>query len=67
MLIAESPRFPALADRYHEEIHRPCIALLQRAIQRDTVNVVICRLRYQLATVSAGQPAGADSSQPGAL
>ena len=34
MLIAESPRFPALADRYHEEIHRPCIALLQRAIQR---------------------------------
>src|SRR5580704_17434449 len=34
MLIAEAPRFPALADRYHEEILRPCIALLQRAIQR---------------------------------
>src|ERR1700732_4655187 len=34
MLIAESPRFPELADRYHEEIHRPCIELLQRAIQR---------------------------------
>jgi AcrR family transcriptional regulator len=34
MLIAEAPRFPALADRYHEEIHRPCIALLQRTIQR---------------------------------
>jgi AcrR family transcriptional regulator len=34
MLIAEAPRFPELADRYHEEIHRPCIELLQRAIQR---------------------------------
>jgi AcrR family transcriptional regulator len=34
MLIAESSRFPALADRYHEEIHRPCHDLLQRAIQR---------------------------------
>ena len=31
--------------------------ILQRAIQRDTVNVVVCRLRYQLATVAA--PAGA--------
>jgi amino acid transporter len=26
--------------------------ILQRAIQRDTVNVVVCRLRYQLATVA---------------
>jgi AcrR family transcriptional regulator len=34
MLIAEASRFPALADRYHEEIHRPCLDLLQRAIQR---------------------------------
>jgi len=34
MLIAEASRFPALADRYHEEIHRPCMELLQRAIQR---------------------------------
>jgi AcrR family transcriptional regulator len=34
MLIAEAPRFPALADRYHEEIHRPCMDLLQQAIQR---------------------------------
>jgi AcrR family transcriptional regulator len=34
MLIAEAPRFPELADRYHEEIHRPCIELLKRAIQR---------------------------------
>jgi AcrR family transcriptional regulator len=34
MLIAEASRFPALADRYHEEIHRPCHDLLQRAIQR---------------------------------
>jgi AcrR family transcriptional regulator len=34
MLVAEAPRFPALADRYHEEIHRPCMDLLQQAIQR---------------------------------
>jgi len=34
MLIAEASRFPALADRYHEEIHRPCMELLQQAIQR---------------------------------
>jgi amino acid transporter len=27
--------------------------ILQRAIQRGTVNVVVCRLRYQLATVAA--------------
>jgi AcrR family transcriptional regulator len=33
MLIAEAARFPALADRYHEEIHRPCLDLLQQAIQ----------------------------------
>jgi len=34
MLIAEASRFPALADRYHEEIHRPCEELLKRTIQR---------------------------------
>jgi AcrR family transcriptional regulator len=34
MLIAEAPRFPELSDRYHEEIHRPCFALLERTIQR---------------------------------
>src|ERR1700733_10220110 len=34
MLIAEAPRFPELADRYHEEIHRPCMELLKQAIQR---------------------------------
>jgi AcrR family transcriptional regulator len=34
MLIAEAPRFPALADRYYEEILRPCLDLLKRAIQR---------------------------------
>jgi hypothetical protein len=28
-------------------------SVLQRAIQRDTANVVICRLRYHLATVAA--------------
>jgi AcrR family transcriptional regulator len=34
MLIAEASRFPALADRYHEEIHRPCMDMLSRIIQR---------------------------------
>src|SRR5215469_2848560 len=34
MLIAEAPRFPALTDRYFEEIHRPCMELLMQAIQR---------------------------------
>jgi AcrR family transcriptional regulator len=34
MLLAEAPRFPALVDRYHEEIHRPCMDLLEQAIQR---------------------------------
>src|ERR1700730_5129771 len=34
MLIAEASRFPALADRYHEEIHRPCLDMLRQAIQR---------------------------------
>jgi AcrR family transcriptional regulator len=34
MLIAEAPRFPALADRYHDEIHQPCMQMLQHAIQR---------------------------------
>jgi len=34
MLIAEASRFPALADRYHQEIHLPCMDLLTRTIQR---------------------------------
>jgi AcrR family transcriptional regulator len=34
MLIAEAPRFPALADRYYDEILRPCLDLLRQAIQR---------------------------------
>jgi AcrR family transcriptional regulator len=34
MLIAEAPRFPELADRYHQEILRPCLDMLRQAIQR---------------------------------
>ena len=34
MLIAEAPRFPELADRYYEEILRPCLDMLKKAIQR---------------------------------
>jgi amino acid transporter len=42
-------------------LHNQRGSVLQRAIQRDTVNIVICRLRYQLATVSVDQPAGVSS------
>jgi hypothetical protein len=38
-------------------LHNQRGSVLQRAIQRDTVNIVIGRLRYQLATVSADQRA----------
>ncbi len=34
MLIADAPRFPELADRYHDEILRPCLEMLRAAIQR---------------------------------
>jgi AcrR family transcriptional regulator len=34
MLIAEAPRFPELADRYHDEILRPCLEMLKLAVQR---------------------------------
>lgn len=34
MLIAEAPRFPELADRYHQEILRPCLDMLRQAIAR---------------------------------
>jgi AcrR family transcriptional regulator len=34
MLIAEAPRFPELADRYHQEILKPCLEMLRQAIQR---------------------------------
>jgi AcrR family transcriptional regulator len=34
MLIAEASRFPELADRYHQEILRPCLDMLRLAIQR---------------------------------
>ena len=34
MLIAEASRFPKLADRYYDEILRPCLDMLRQAIQR---------------------------------
>jgi amino acid transporter len=39
--------------RWQWILHNQRGGVLQRAIQRGTVNVVICRLRYQLATVSS--------------
>jgi hypothetical protein len=43
-------------------LHNQRGAILQRAIQHGTVNVVVCRLRYQLATVSAGATTSAATS-----
>jgi AcrR family transcriptional regulator len=34
LLIAEGPRFPALTDRYHQEILKPCMEVMERAIHR---------------------------------
>jgi amino acid transporter len=53
------------AHRWQWILHNQRGGVLQRAIQRDTVNVVICRLRYQLSTVAADQPAGVGSGPPG--
>jgi amino acid transporter len=39
-------------------LHNQRGIVLQRAIQRGTTNVVICRLRYRLAAVAAAQPEG---------
>ncbi len=44
-------------------LHNQRGVLLQRAIQRGTVNVVVCRLRYQLATVSAHTEAAAPADE----
>jgi amino acid transporter len=54
------------AHRWQWVLHNQRGGVLQRAIQRDTVNIVICRLRYQLSTVAADQPAGVASSPPAA-
>jgi amino acid transporter len=75
--IVEYLRATEAEDRYHRLVvlipevrparwwqwilHNQRGVLLERAIQRCTVNVVICRLRYQLTTVAAHPP-----SPPGA-
>jgi amino acid transporter len=42
---------------WHRVLHNQRGFVLEQAIQRGTRNVVICRLRYQLATVVGGEPA----------
>ena len=44
-------------------LHNQRGVILQRAIQRGTVNVVVCRLRYQLATVAAHAEAAAPADE----
>jgi len=41
-------------------LHNQRGLVLERAIERGTVNVVICRLRYQLGTISAQADSGVD-------
>jgi amino acid transporter len=53
------------AHRWQWILHNQRGGVLERAIQRGTVNVVICRLRYQLATVTSGAaPSSGSSSGP---
>jgi amino acid transporter len=54
------------ARRWQWILHNQRGGVLQRAIQRGTTDVVIGRLRFQLATVSAGQPAEVSTSPPAA-
>ncbi len=44
-------------------LHNQRGVILQRAIQHGTVNVVVCRLRYQLATVAAQTEATAAADE----
>jgi amino acid transporter len=50
------------AHRWQWILHNQRGGVLQRAIQRGTVNVVICRLRYQLAMVAADAAPSSGSS-----
>jgi amino acid transporter len=50
------------AHRWQWILHNQRGGVLERAIQRGTVNVVICRLRYQLATVTTGAVPSSGSS-----
>ncbi|MGO9078125.1 MAG: APC family permease [Streptosporangiaceae bacterium] len=46
------------ARRWQAILHNQRGFVLERAIQRGTVNVVICRLRYRLSAVAGSQLAG---------
>jgi amino acid transporter len=52
------------AHRWQWVLHNQRGGVLERAIQRGTVNVVICRLRYQLATVT-GEAVPSSASSDG--
>jgi hypothetical protein len=44
------------ARPWHRLLHNQRGFVLEQAIERGTKNVVICRLRYQLATVASDPP-----------
>jgi amino acid transporter len=53
------------AKPWHRVLHNQRGFVLEQAIQRGTDNVVICRLRYRLSSVAAGEgPSGAAPSGP---
>ena len=53
------------ARPWQQILHNQRGFVLERAIQRGTVNVVICRLRYRLETLSASPPGAEAGSDPG--
>jgi len=56
------------AHPWQRALHNQRGFVLEQAIHRGTENVVICRLRYRLAAVSAdGSQPGGDGARPGAL
>jgi amino acid transporter len=53
------------ARPWQQILHNQRGFVLERAIQRGTVNVVICRLRYRLEALSASPPGTEAGSDPG--
>ncbi len=53
------------ARPWQQILHNQRGFVLERAIQRGTVNVVICRFRYRMEALAASQPEAAPGGDPG--
>ena len=53
------------AHPWQQILHNQRGFVLERAIQRGTVNVVICRLRYRIEALAAPESAAAPGGDPG--